>query len=732
VAAVPEPEVAPQELWHELRPLLDQELGRLPEKYRAVIVLCDLEGKTRKEAARHLGLPEGTVASRLATARNQLAKRLSRHGLAVSGAALATALSRNLASASVPTAVASSTIKAAAFFAAGHVPAAGAVSLKAVTLAEGVLKTMLLTKLKLPTAVLVLVAVLGAGHVAVTQQVSIGIPADGPDKEKPLPVEKATGQPATPKKEPTGSALGEKKKIEPLPTVVSGIAAAVDAGKNSVIVAHKEGEDTFTVPRDAKIDIDGKPGTLAGLPKGASVTLREFVDPRTARSIHAEGRWFWGTVKAVDREKNTISYGDKAQDGAAGRTFVVTKDSSISVDGKPGTLAGIPMGASVNLNLCVDQTTVRSLSAEGAQVTGLVKTVDVGKNAITVNGTTYPVSPDAGIAIDHKPGKLSAVPVGANVTLNLQVDQKAVLRITAGGASIFGNVRAVDVEKGTITVRGNPDDRTYQVAKDTIIRIDDQPGTLAGIPMGAGLHALNLRADQQTADGINVYGPGFHHVPVQAVDVEKFTITFDAKAPTELAGKTLAVARDARVEIDGKPGKLAGIPAGAFVNLGLSVDRLTARNLQAEGPNLGGCGGSMVKAVYADLYTLTFDEKTSPEVAGRTFTVLKDAWIQIDNRPGKLTELPPGSFANVTLTVDQKAVRSIGAQGPRLTGVVKSLDMAKNTVTVDGTTYGVAQDALIVIDGKQLPLAKLPIGASVNVNLRVDQKTVGMIQTTVP
>src|SRR5437660_5104173 len=93
----------------ELQPLLDQELSRLPDKYRAVIVLCDLEGKTRKEAAQHFRLPEGTVASRLATARTMLAKRLTRHGLPASGAALATLFSQQ-AAAGVPAAVTSATI----------------------------------------------------------------------------------------------------------------------------------------------------------------------------------------------------------------------------------------------------------------------------------------------------------------------------------------------------------------------------------------------------------------------------------------------------------------------------------------------------------------------------------------------------------------------------------------------------------------------------------------------
>src|SRR5205814_8056602 len=81
VTEMPEPAGVEQDLWNDLQPLLDQELNRLPDISRVVIVLCDLEGKTRKEAARHLGLPEGTVGSRLARARARLAERLVHGGV---------------------------------------------------------------------------------------------------------------------------------------------------------------------------------------------------------------------------------------------------------------------------------------------------------------------------------------------------------------------------------------------------------------------------------------------------------------------------------------------------------------------------------------------------------------------------------------------------------------------------------------------------------------------------
>jgi RNA polymerase sigma factor (sigma-70 family) len=164
VTEMPEPAMTEQDLWDDLQPRLDDELSCLPDKHRAVIVLCDLEGKTRKEAARQLGVPEGTVASRMATARRLLAKRLARHGLVVSGGALASAVFQQAASACVPPSVVSCTIKAAAVVAAGPAAATGAFSVKVAVLTEGVLKAMLLTKLKLASAlVCVFVLLCGAG-----------------------------------------------------------------------------------------------------------------------------------------------------------------------------------------------------------------------------------------------------------------------------------------------------------------------------------------------------------------------------------------------------------------------------------------------------------------------------------------------------------------------------------------------------------------------------------------
>jgi RNA polymerase sigma factor (sigma-70 family) len=199
VTQMPEPAAAEPNLWPDLQPLLDQELSRLPDKYRVVVVLCDLEGKTRKEAARQLGVPEGTVAGRLARARTMLAKRLTRHGLAVSGGALAAALAQNVAPAAVPIAVLSSTIEAATLFAAGSAAAAGLISDTAAALTEGVVKTMLLAKLKVSKLKVATAVFLAAGLVtSAARLVILPLPAgELPAPETATPATQDEGKPHT-------------------------------------------------------------------------------------------------------------------------------------------------------------------------------------------------------------------------------------------------------------------------------------------------------------------------------------------------------------------------------------------------------------------------------------------------------------------------------------------------------------------------------------------------------
>jgi RNA polymerase sigma factor (sigma-70 family) len=158
VEPMPHAEVLPPEV-QDWRPLLDRELSRLGESQRAVLVLCDLEGRPRKEAARLLGLPEGTLSSRLARARQLLARRLARQGVSLPAGALVAALAEG-ASAAVPARLVVTTVRAAVLLAAGR---AAAVTTPAAALMREVLRAMLLTKLKPVVVAMFVVGALGAG-----------------------------------------------------------------------------------------------------------------------------------------------------------------------------------------------------------------------------------------------------------------------------------------------------------------------------------------------------------------------------------------------------------------------------------------------------------------------------------------------------------------------------------------------------------------------------------------
>src|SRR5215472_12977486 len=113
-------EEQPEQIWSDLRSILDEEVNRLPTKYRQAVLLCYLQGLSSEEAARRLGCAKGTIFSRLSRARDLLRRRLVRRGVEVSPAALAAVLAESAAlRAMPPLALREITIRTSLLFAAG-------------------------------------------------------------------------------------------------------------------------------------------------------------------------------------------------------------------------------------------------------------------------------------------------------------------------------------------------------------------------------------------------------------------------------------------------------------------------------------------------------------------------------------------------------------------------------------------------------------------------------------
>jgi RNA polymerase sigma factor (sigma-70 family) len=149
--------------WREVRTVLDEELRRLPERFQAPLLLCYLEGKTRDEAAQELGWSLGTLRGRLERGREMLRSRLTRRGLTLPAALLASLLTQQTVSAVLPATLTVNIVKSVTLVAAGQATATGIISARVVALMEGVLQAMWMTKLKLAAAVLLVMGLAGLG-----------------------------------------------------------------------------------------------------------------------------------------------------------------------------------------------------------------------------------------------------------------------------------------------------------------------------------------------------------------------------------------------------------------------------------------------------------------------------------------------------------------------------------------------------------------------------------------
>jgi RNA polymerase sigma factor (sigma-70 family) len=146
----------------ELARVIAEELARLPDRFRAAVVLCDLEGLSHEEAARRLGCPPGTIKSRQARGRDRLRGLLTRRGLAPSVVTLGLASIAEASLSAVPASLTWLTIRASSQVARGGA-AASITSAAVAALSEGTLKAMFLIRLRLAACTLLLLGTASIG-----------------------------------------------------------------------------------------------------------------------------------------------------------------------------------------------------------------------------------------------------------------------------------------------------------------------------------------------------------------------------------------------------------------------------------------------------------------------------------------------------------------------------------------------------------------------------------------
>jgi RNA polymerase sigma factor (sigma-70 family) len=244
----------------ELGPVLDQELSRLPENYRAPLVLCYLKGRTHDQAAEELRWPVGTVRSRLARGRDLLRKRLTGRGYAPMAAipGIGPSLPAGPLTEIVPPALASATVKAVLAFSSTRGIPAGAAGTSMLTLTQGVLTTMNLARWKWIGLALFATGLSAGGAVAISSAAARTSPA-APD--------------------PNVTAVGRADARES-PDFQAPAARRILKGWGEVI--DPDGDCTINL-KDGRLTI-GVPGR----PHGLDAEVNVFNAPRVLREIEGD------------------------------------------------------------------------------------------------------------------------------------------------------------------------------------------------------------------------------------------------------------------------------------------------------------------------------------------------------------------------------------------------------------------------------------------------------------
>jgi RNA polymerase sigma factor (sigma-70 family) len=247
--------------WRELQAALDDEVAKLPQKYRGPFVLCCLEGRPRREVARELGCKEGTVSSRIARARQLLQQRLTRRGVSLSAALCAGILWNRSAGAEFPLTRSWRTVRAVT-------GPAGSASTAATMLAQGALKGMGLTRWQMGIVLILGLGLLGAGMGLLGPQVAAPPPGAKPI-ERPSP------------------AVAARKDLhgDPLPPgALARLGTVRLRAPDSHLAVTADGKEIVAVGSDLSVRrFDARTGELRGirqLPRASAPWLQTWLSPR--------------------------------------------------------------------------------------------------------------------------------------------------------------------------------------------------------------------------------------------------------------------------------------------------------------------------------------------------------------------------------------------------------------------------------------------------------------------
>jgi RNA polymerase sigma factor (sigma-70 family) len=428
--------------WEDVQAVLDEEIQRLPDRYREAFVVCILEGKSSALAAAQLQVKPGTVWSRLARARQLLQGRLRRRGIPLAALFAVLAAAANAGRAAVPHLLASATIRGGLQIAAGG-SAGEVIPTHIAALATGVTRAMFLSKTKIAAVLIAASLLIAGGGMLVRQALAAGAPPPGNQKLEAGtqgPRSTAVKSPAAEERTDTVEVRG--RVVDPSGKPQAGATLAIWSGG-----ARREVAETLGMAGRFRITVRAadlqKRATLIGtrkgygpdwvelpvsIPKDYEVVLRLAQDdvPISGRLLNLEGRGIAGVTVQVRRVEKRTDDGDLAAIIATKRQWA--KGNYISgPDLKSLDAAAWPAATSATtdadgrfrltgfgrervVSLTIQARTIEPIYVEAMTRTGPIEGLYSGNENDTVYGATFeriipPGKSIAGTVHDKRTGK---------------------------------------------------------------------------------------------------------------------------------------------------------------------------------------------------------------------------------------------------------------------------------------------------------------------------------------